>query len=147
MEKKMWKIELTCTEDIGRAVLRLFDSMETIAGDAWNEENVTFQVDKDPRPPRDIAPRVQYRALLPTGRTTSQLMALIEANVAELGGKSVKAIVYQDVATATVGGRGLNEKEITRTRHFASKSTQRALVELRQASLVLSEPIVRTAAD
>ena len=136
-------IKIVCTEPIGLAVLKNLDAMQVIAGDALKAEDLSVEVNLKPR---EHGPRVQYRALLPTG-TVDHVRGAIERNIEDFGSHTVKGIVYRDLATATLDDCGLTEKAITSSHAFASKSVQRALVELRGDGFAISLPLIRDVAE
>ena len=122
-------ITITCTDPkVGKAVL------STVAAIAAAGNTETMSVDVDYRTHRDVAPRVRYVATN---------VANAPAALAALGSTTVSGIVYQAVVDATIKGEDATERGIREAHGILPKSAQRALVDLRKAGHVVSEPIKR----
>lgn len=134
--------KISCTEKIGKALIACLAAMQAVAGDNFDDSSLQVEMDvKQPREGRVLGARVQYRALLPTGSVAS-IQNTINENLAGLGSHTIKGIIYQSIADATMADEVITERMLTETKHFRTKTVQRSIVELRQAGLIASQPLI-----
>ena len=124
-------LKITASEPVGRAILHTIAAIQA----AGSTEDIQVEAELVNPRTRTSAPRVAYRAISPDTAADA---------LTALGESSITAIVFQDVVKGTQDGTPVTERTIREARHFNTKSVQRALVHLRQAKLVISEPITTT---
>lgn len=133
----------TASKAILEALCTLAASLGTVGSEDIEIEIMPDTVGKATRRASDKPRRstVRYQAILPVPMDGAALKTHMESTLEALGKATITGIVYQDVVAGTVANEVVTERGIRESRHFNTKSVQRALVHLRQGGLVESIPI------